>query len=147
MNQPPLHRRRWLQLCAAASLAPHASAFAQASAKDTERPLVVAQLADMAPGQQDVSRDFLIGSRAAWQDLNARGGVQGRPVQHLVIEVPGTGAALQAAWRSVAGNPACIALSGCVGDGAAGALAALQEQAPPAQPLAHVAPWMHSQEA
>lgn len=146
MNQPPLHRRRWLQLCAAASLAPHASAFAQASAKDTERPLVVAQLADMAPGQQDVSRDFLIGSRAAWQDLNARGGVQGRPVQHLVIEVPGTGAALQAAWRSVAGNPACIALSGCVGDAAAGALAALQEQAPPAQPLAHVAPWMHSQE-
>ena len=51
MNQPPLHRRRWLQLCAAASLAPHASAFAQASAKDTERPLVVAQLADMAPGR------------------------------------------------------------------------------------------------
>ena len=146
MNQPPLHRRRWLQLCAAASLAPHASAFAQASAKDTERPLVVAQLADMAPGQQDVSRDFLIGSRAAWQDLNARGGVQGRPVQHLVIEVQGTGATLQAAWRSVAGNPACIALSGCVGDAAAGALAALQEQAPPAQPLAHVAPWMHSQD-
>jgi len=142
----PLHRRRWLQLCAAASLAPHAGAFAQASGKDAERPVVVAQLADMSPGQQDVSRDFLIGSRAAWQDLNARGGVQGRPVQHLAIEVQGTGPALQAAWRGVAGNPACIALSGCVGDGAAGALAALQEQAPPAQPLAHAAPWMHSQE-
>ena len=46
MNQPPLHRRRWLQLCAAASLAPHASAFAQTNPKETERPLVVAQLAD-----------------------------------------------------------------------------------------------------
>ena len=100
----------------------------------------------MSPSQQDVSRDFLIGSRAAWQDLNARGGLQGRPVQHLAMEVQGSGPSLHNALRSVLASPACIALSGCVCDNAASAIAALQEQTQPSQPLAHVAPWLHSQE-
>ena len=91
MTLPVLPRRQWLQLCAGATLAPHFGAFAQSGGKEAERPIVIAQLADMSPSQQDVSRDFLIGSRAAWQDLNARGGLQGRPVQHLAMEVQGSG--------------------------------------------------------
>lgn len=146
MTLPVLPRRQWLQLCAGAALAPHLGAFAQSGGKEAERPIVIAQLADMSPSQQDVSRDFLIGSRAAWQDLNARGGLQGRPVQHLAMEVQGSGPSLHNALRSVLASPACIALSGCVGDNAASAIAALQEQTQPSQPLAHVAPWLHSQE-
>ena len=142
-----LRRRQWLQLGAAASLAPWGAAHAQARPGRTPdgAPLVVAQIADMSPGQQDVSRDFVVGARAAWQELNARGGIRGRAVEHRTIEVQGTGAALQAAWRSVVDDPACIALSGCVGDGAAAALAALAQTQPPAQPIAQVAPWLHNQ--
>lgn len=90
-----------------------------------------------------MSRDFLIGSRAAWQDLNARGGLQGRPVQHLAMEVQGSGPSLHNALRSVLASPACIALSGCVGDNTS-AIAALQEQTQPSQPLA--SHWLHSRE-
>lgn len=145
MPLPTVHRRRWLQFCAAASLAPRARAFAQPTS--AERPVAIAQIADMSGSQQDVSRDFLVGSRAAWQDLNAKGGIKGRPVQHLTFEVNGTGPSLQAAWQSVLANTACMALSGSVGDGASATLAALQEASPPAQPIAQVAPWLHSQEA
>ena len=67
MNQPPLHRRRWLQLCAAASLAPHASAFAQASAKDTERPLVVAVRKPGAEVDSESLREFLRPKLARFQ--------------------------------------------------------------------------------
>lgn len=148
MPLPTVHRRQWLQLCAAASLTPSIDAFAQSpgSGKEPERPVVVAQIVDMSSSQQDVSRDFLVGSRAAWQDLNAKGGIKGRPVQHLTLEVNGTAPSLQAAWQSALSHPGCVALSGCVGDNASVALAALQESSPPAQPLAQVAPWLHSQE-
>lgn len=145
MNSFVLNRRHWLQVCAAASLAPHASVFAQPGAKASDAaPIVVAQIADMSPSQQDVSRDFLIGSRAAWQDVNARGGIQGRRVQHQTIEVQGPGEGLQSIWRSVVGNPACVALSGCVGNAAATTLAGMPERLGGAQPIAQVAPWMHS---
>ena len=97
-----LRRRQWLQLGAAASLAPWGAAHAQArpGRMPDGAPLVVAQIADMSPGQQDVSRDFVVGARAAWQEINARGGIRGRAVEHRTIEVQGTGAGLQAAWRS-----------------------------------------------
>lgn len=149
MPLPALSRRRWLQYSTAAGLAAGTAASAQtpAGGKDGERPIAVAQIADMSAGQQDVSRDFLIGSRAAWQDLNARGGIRGRPVQHLTLEVNGSPDSLQSAWQGAQANPACIALAGCVGDSASAALAALQEASPSAQPLAQVAPWLHSQEA
>ena len=67
----------------------------------------------MSATQQDISRDFLTGSRAAWVDLNARGGVQGKPVQHLVLETDGTTAQLQSAWKTAHQQASCVALSGC----------------------------------
>ncbi|GAB1387098.1 hypothetical protein MASR1M59_22460 [Melaminivora sp.] len=141
-------RRHWLQQCAAGLAAwPLAAAQAQGSSKAAERPILVAQLADMSPSQQDVSRDFLVGSRAAWQSLNARGGIHGQPVQHWVIEVQGQGQALRQAWQEVQAQPACVALSGCVGDGLAAALASLQNQAGAASTLAQSAPWLHSQDS
>jgi len=145
MPFPTMHRRRWLRLCAAAAL-PAFSARAALAQPGGKEPVAVAQIADMSAGQQDVSRDFLIGSRAAWQALNAQGGIQGRPVQHLTFEVDGTGPGLQAAWQSALAHPGCVALSGSVGDGVSVALAALQA-AQPGPPIAQAAPWLHSEEA
>jgi hypothetical protein len=106
------------------------------------RPLVVAQLHDVSAAQQDVTRDFLVGARAAWQDVNARGGLRGRAVQHLALEVDGSGASLRQAWESLRDNPACAVLSGTAGDPAAIGLAALLQQDNAA--IAHAAPWLQN---
>ena len=105
-------------------------------------PLAIAQIVDVSALQQDVSKDFLIGSRAAWQDINAKGGVRGRQVQHLAIEVDGTLPSLQAAIASVKGNPSCVCLSGTAGDPVATQLVGLMRQDNLA--LAHVAPWLQN---
>lgn len=106
------------------------------------RSIVVAQLVDFSQDQQDVSKDFLIGSRAAWQDINARGGIRGKKVEHLTLETDGTPASVRLAIDSIRDNPACIALSGTVGDG----LATQMLSASLTQPLdiAQVAPWLQS---
>jgi len=57
----------------AATKSVNAQAWKSPPASASNRPIVVAQLVDLSPAQQDVSRDFLIGSRAAWQDINSRG--------------------------------------------------------------------------
>ncbi|WP_312302925.1 ABC transporter substrate-binding protein [Pulveribacter sp.] len=121
--------------CAAAGALPRALA-------QEGRSTAVAQIVDLSARQQDVGRDFLIGSRAAWADLNARGGLRGQPVQHLVLETDGSPAAMQAAWQAVQQNPACVALSGCAGDSAAAAVAQLQAGG---GTLALAAPWLHRQ--
>ncbi|EJE55048.1 hypothetical protein PMI14_00048 [Acidovorax sp. CF316] len=145
---PPsgVQRRHWLQGVAAMGLA--GPAWGQGTdpstrKSDADRPHVVAQIADLSPDQQDVSRDFLVGSRTAWQEINARGGVQGRPVQHLTLETDGTPAGLQSAWQTAQRQAACIALSGCVGNTAASGLIALQAKAPGDAALPFVAPWLH----
>ncbi|AVO50525.1 twin-arginine translocation pathway signal protein [Melaminivora suipulveris] len=138
----PLHaaqprRRALLQaasVCAVASALP--TAFAQEG-----QGIAVAQIVDLSAQQQDVSRDFLTGSRAAWADFNGRGGLRGRPVQHLVLETDGSPAGLRAAWQAAQAHPACVAFSGCAGDGAAAAIAALQAGGG----MAHAAPWLHRQ--
>lgn len=135
---PRLRRRQFLAGGAAAVALP---AFAQPG-RTAGRPLVVAQVQDASPAQQDVSKDFLIGARAAWQDINARGGVRGRPVEHLTLEVDGSRAGVQQAWQSMRDNPACVVLSGSVGDPAATELAGLLRQENAA--IAHAAPWLQN---
>lgn len=145
-GHPGVLRRHWLQGVAAMGLAGNAWAQGtEPSAKkaDADRPHVVAQVADLSADQQDVSRDFLVGSRTAWQEINARGGVQGRPVQHQTLETDGTPASLQSAWQSAQRQTRCIALSGCVGNTAASGLIALQAKTATESPLAFVAPWLH----
>lgn len=138
---PRLTRRRWLQCTGALGALAAPAVWAQGDA----RPLAVAQIADMAPLHQDVGRDFLTGARAAWQDTNARGGIKGRPVQHLTWETDGTPAALRDAVQAAHANTACVALTGCVADDAAAAIAGLQ--APSAAPMALMAPWLLRQMA
>jgi ABC-type branched-subunit amino acid transport system substrate-binding protein len=130
-------RRR--TLLAAGLAAP--AAWAQ-QPRGAAKPLMVAQLVDTSAAEQDVSRDFLVGSRAAWQEINARGGLRGRPVLHQTIEVDGSAEGLRSAWRALADNPACIALSGTVSDPLASQLASLlaQENAG----IAHAAPWLQN---
>lgn len=108
--------------------------------------MTVAQIIDVSANQQDVSHDFLIGSRVAWQEINARGGLRGRSVQHLTLETDGTAASAEGAWRNALQNPACVALSGCVGNQLAGALVRLQTAAAAngGAVLPMVAPWLHS---
>lgn len=136
-----MNRRRLLQ--GAASLACAGSAVGHAQpGKPAQRGPVVAQIIDISNEQQDISRDFLIGSRAAWQDINAKGGVRNRAVQHLSIEVDGTPASLRAAVAQIRDNPACVALSGTASDPVASQLVALL-QAEKLE-IAHVAPWLQN---
>lgn len=137
---PGLNRRRWLQCAGALGTLGAPAVWAQGEA----RPLAVAQIADMSNQHQDVGRDFLTGSRAAWQELNARGGIKGRAVQHLVWETDGTAAALRAAVQAAQAQTTCIAFSGCVADDAAAAIPDLQTAA---SPLPHIAPWLLRQQA
>ena len=147
---PRLSRRHWLQCAATAAVTGavplHAQDAAKARSAGAGHALTIAQVADMSATQQDVGRDFLIGSRAAWQDLNARGGLRGQPVQHLALETDGSASSLQEAWQKAHATPGCVALSGCVGHTAAAGLVALQARAGTSTPLAHIAPWLHSTE-
>lgn len=132
-------RRRALLGAAAFAAAP--ATWAQPP-KAAARSLLVAQIVDTSPTQQDVSKDFLIGSRAAWQDINLKGGLRGRPVQHVSVEVDGSAASMKAAVQQLLDNPACLVLSGTAGDPAAGLLTAeLRQQT---ATIAHVAPWLQN---
>jgi ABC-type branched-subunit amino acid transport system substrate-binding protein len=144
----PSQRRTALQrilAISAATMLPSNALLAQpniAASPGNGRPWCIAQIIDVTAQQQDVSKDFLIGSRAAWQDINARGGLFGRPIKHLVIETDGTEAGLRAALDSARENPSCLALSGTAGDGTAVALAKLLQL--DRSGLAHVAPWLQN---
>jgi ABC-type branched-subunit amino acid transport system substrate-binding protein len=144
----PGQRRAVLQrilAVSAAAMLPANTLLAQPSATSSlisGRPWFIAQIVDVSTQQQDVAKDFLIGSRAAWQDINAKGGLFGRTIKHLVIETDGTASSLRTAVDSVRDNQMCLALSGTVGDRTAVALTKmLQEER---SGLAHVAPWLQN---
>lgn len=144
----PLSRRGLLQAAGTALAAWSLPGFSQprAAASDTQ-PLVVAQVVDMSPGLQDVGRDFLAGSQAAWQSINAAGGVQGRPVRHLSFATDGSELSMRSAWQRIDATAGCVALSGCVGDAATRALTQLQARSPAGTLLAQVAPWVQAEDS
>lgn len=107
-----------------------------------QRGAVIAQIVDTSQDQQDVSKDFLIGSRAAWKDINLRGGMRGRKVEHLVIETNGTPAGLRTALDTIKSNSSCLVLSGTAGDLIASQIVALSRKE--ALNIAHVAPWLQN---
>lgn len=127
-------------LWAAASLWP---AFAQPNKADAPgKAFTVVQFADISAAQIDVSKDFVIGARVAWQEINFKGGVRGRAVQHRVIEVDGTDQSLRSTIDAIKGQASVVACMGTVGGKAAAAVAnALQREAPD---LPHIAPWLLS---
>lgn len=144
----PLHpsvlsRRHWLQRASLLTAGAATPAWAQlGKSSTTSRSLVVAQLVDFSQAQQDVSKDFLIGSRAAWQDINARGGIRGRRVEHLAVETDGTAASLRTALAALKDDPACMVLSGSVGDQLASQITAISRQG--GLNIAHAAPWLQN---
>ena len=141
----PLNRRHWLRRAGllTAGAAAATAAWAQpGKPAASSRSMTVVQLVDFSEAQQDVSKDFLIGSRAAWQDINARGGIRGRPVVHLAVETDGTAASLRTALNEVMSNPSCLVLSGSVGDPLASQLAAISHQG--GLNIAHAAPWLQN---
>ena len=127
-------------LWASASLLP---AAAQTNRTDAPaKQATVVQFADMSAAQIDVSKDFVIGARAAWQEINFKGGVRGRAVQHRVMEVDGTEASLRTAIHAIKEQPLVVACMGTVGGKTAADVAGtLQREAPD---LPHIAPWLLS---
>jgi ABC-type branched-subunit amino acid transport system substrate-binding protein len=109
------------------------------------RAVTVAQIVDTSTSQIDVSKDFLVGSRAAWQEINSHGGLQGATVKHMVLEVDGSTASLRAAADTLKAEPQCVALSGTAGDRAASQLVGILGRELP--DMAHVAPWLQNVEA
>ena len=141
--QPTSDRRRFLQQASVVAACIAAPALAQpGKAVAAQRSITIAQMVDVSQAQQDVSKDFLIGSRAAWQDINLRGGIRGRRVEHLAIETDGTPASLRSALDSVKNNPACIVMSGSAGDQLASQTVTLARQ--DGMNMAHVAPWLQN---
>jgi ABC-type branched-subunit amino acid transport system substrate-binding protein len=133
--------RRQVLLAGGAALVAGAS-HAQPGKNTGTGSVTIAQMFDASAGQQDVSKDFLIGSRAAWQDINARGGIRGRHVQHLNIEVDGSLASVKAAIASIRNDASCLALCGTTGDIAASrSLEVLRTEQ---LAIAHVAPWLQN---
>ena len=136
----PAQRRAVLQrilAISAAAMLPAIPVRAQPA-----RSWVIAQIVDTTAQQQDVSKDYLIGSRAAWQEINAKGGLLGRPVKHLSIEADGTATSLRAALDGAQSITTCVALSGTAGDRTAQALTNLLRAE--RSGLAHVAPWLQN---
>lgn len=107
--------------------------------------LLIAQIVDMSVAHRDVSKDFLIGARAAWQEFSRHAPPHVRDVEHLVLEVDGSTESLRAALARAHGNPACVALFGTVAGAAASKLTVLMRSS--ALVMAHVAPWLLSADA
>ncbi len=130
-----------ITLGSSALAAPAAFGQGNKAASGSNGPVVV-QVVDVSASQIDVSRDFLVGSRAAWQDLNARGGIRNKAVRHMVLEVDGSAKSLRGVADALKGMNECVAAVGTVGDKVAAQLAAVLRRELPDLP--HVAPWLHN---
>jgi ABC-type branched-subunit amino acid transport system substrate-binding protein len=124
---------------ATSALAASPWAMAQGSAS---RDPMVAQVVDTSNQSQDVSKDFLVGSRTAWQEINAAGGIRGQVIGHHVIETDGSTTQMNAAWSKLRGDASCLASFGTCADGLASAFTKQSREG--SSELAHVAPWLQS---
>ncbi len=141
-----IDRRRVLRALATLPIALTTPNWAQ-SAKSAagSRSVTVTQIVDTSSSQIDVTKDFLVGSRAAWQEINNRGGLSGTPVRHHVVEVNGTPASLRAAVDALKTESHCVALFGTAGDQVASQIVGVLSREMPDLP--HVAPWLQNVEA
>jgi ABC-type branched-subunit amino acid transport system substrate-binding protein len=104
----------------------------------------IAQITDASPGQIDVTKDFVAGSRAAWSDINAKGGLRGKSVRHRVLEIDGQSLSTQMAVTALHQQPQCLALFGTTGDSVSSQLVDIMGQHMP--DMAHIAPWLQNLE-
>ncbi|WP_028605489.1 hypothetical protein [Ottowia thiooxydans] len=137
---PALTRRSALRLGLASTtcLLAAPAVLAQSSRSKSDPPTVI-QIVDTAISQQDVAKDFFIGSLAAWQDFGSQDSLRGRTVVHRKLEMDSTAPDWRAALAELR-DPSIVAVSGSVSEGAARQLA--QHLAAAKLPLAHVAPWL-----
>ncbi len=145
LTSPSLKRRRLLQTAGCSVIAPALAIAQNSRGPSNAQSVVVTQLVDTSAGQLDVSRDFLMGSRAAWQDINARGGIKGRPVIHHSVEVDGSPSGVRAAVQAAVENPACLVISGTAGDPLAHLV--VQQLRVLNVPMPHAAPWLQNSSA
>jgi ABC-type branched-subunit amino acid transport system substrate-binding protein len=134
-------RRQLLSTGAVASLTGLASPAVLAQSANARSPML-AQIVDSSVQNQDISKDFLVGSRTAWQEINASGGIRGQIIRHNVIETDGSAQQADAAWVQLRNDASCIASFGNCADGLAAGLA-LRQRADSSE-LAQVAPWLQS---
>jgi ABC-type branched-subunit amino acid transport system substrate-binding protein len=143
ISHPKFNRRDLMLAALGAGASGTAPVWAQGpSGTSGARTHTVAQIVDMSASQIDVSKDFLVGSRAAWKDINAKGGLRGATVRHLVLEVDGSAVSVRTALDTLKSQPHCLALFGTAGDRAASQVAAIVRKDMP--DLAHIAPWLQS---
>jgi ABC-type branched-subunit amino acid transport system substrate-binding protein len=103
---------------------------------------MVGQLADVSNAYQDISKDFIIGSRAAWQEINAAGGVRGQRVRHQVMEMDGSDAQRDAAWAQLRDDENCLAVFGTCADPLAAEVTV--KNSAERNELAHIGPWLQN---
>jgi ABC-type branched-subunit amino acid transport system substrate-binding protein len=106
---------------------------------------MVAQVIDMSSNQQDVSKDFVVGARAAWQEINAAGGLRGQTIRHNVIETDGSAVQADTAWQQLQRDGSCLASFGSCGNALAVQLStkSASERGERGE-LAHIAPWLQN---
>jgi ABC-type branched-subunit amino acid transport system substrate-binding protein len=136
-----LQRRSLLRVGGAASILATASPLAWAQSPSARSPMV-AQVVDSSNQTQDISKDFLVGSRTAWQEINAAGGIRGQTIRHLIIETDGSPAQINAAWAQLRNDSSCIASFGTCADALATAFTFQSSEG--RSELAHVAPWLQN---
>ena len=134
-------RRSFLRTAGAASAmaATSPALFAQSPAA---RSPMVAQIVDSSNQNQDISKDFLVGSRTAWQEINAAGGLRGQVIRHAVLETDGSASQVDAAWTQLRADSNCLASFGACADAVAVTLSARSRV--DSSELAQVAPWLQS---
>lgn len=139
-----LHANRRRLLCATGALALSPWSFAVAAGKSQEDGpgYTIAQVVDTSVAQRDVSKDFMIGARAAWQEVNAKGGLRDLQIRHAIFEVDGTPQTVQDALQALSADRTCIALSATAGERTALELVVQLRKKNLA--LAHVAPWLQN---
>jgi hypothetical protein len=136
----PLRRRAVLLGAAGLSLTHATATWAQPQRASGGKTPTLVQIADTSTSQIDVTKDFVTGTRAAWQDINAKGGLRGRTVALQTLEVDGSAPSLRAAIESIRNQSSVIGLLGTVGDRTASRVSDLLRRELP--DIAHVAPWL-----
>ncbi len=143
MSPLTLHRRKLLGAAASTAIGAVAPVWAQGSGQSgSSRSPALLQIADMSAGQVDVSKDFMVGMRSAWQDINARGGLRGKVIGLQTFEVDGTSNGLRNALDFLRAQPNVLAVVGSVGDRVAAGMADVLRREMP--DIAHVAPWLQN---
>ncbi|MBT0568719.1 ABC transporter substrate-binding protein [Curvibacter sp. CHRR-16] len=132
---PTLNRR---QLLGSAALG--LGAWSLPSSAQTSRSIPIIQVLDTSPSQVDLSKDFVVGARAAWQECNRQGGINGRTITHTVLEYDGSPDSLNWVLQTIQATRNCTAVVGTVGSRLAAALGLRLATEIPDMP--HIAPWL-----